>query len=63
MPISYDKGLRDSVKSPDLIKSIETFRVKPRWLFVRVETEAGIVGWGEGEYAIPCHIRALNMRC
>ncbi|KAI5478355.1 galactonate dehydratase [Pseudohyphozyma bogoriensis] len=32
----------------DLIKSIETFRVKPRWLFVRVETEAGIVGWGEG---------------
>ncbi|EED85618.1 predicted protein [Postia placenta Mad-698-R] len=24
------------------------FRVPPRWLFVRVETQGGIVGWGEG---------------
>ncbi|KAK9357925.1 enolase N-terminal domain-like protein [Lipomyces starkeyi] len=23
------------------------FRVPPRWLFVKVETENGIVGWGE----------------
>ncbi|CCH42835.1 D-galactonate dehydratase [Wickerhamomyces ciferrii] len=30
------------------IIKIETFRVPPRWLFVRVETEDGIVGWGEG---------------
>ncbi|KAL5522781.1 hypothetical protein ACEPAG_8799 [Sanghuangporus baumii] len=30
------------------IKSIETFRVPPRWLFVRVETTDGFVGWGEG---------------
>jgi galactonate dehydratase len=29
------------------IVAIETFRVPPRWLFVRVETRAGIVGWGE----------------
>jgi galactonate dehydratase len=29
------------------IVGIETFRVPPRWLFVRVETRAGIVGWGE----------------
>lgn len=29
------------------ITKIETFRVPPRWLFVRVETEDGIVGWGE----------------
>ncbi|PIL23111.1 hypothetical protein GSI_14420 [Ganoderma sinense ZZ0214-1] len=34
--------------SPDKIAKIETFRVPPRWLFVRVETEQGIVGWGEG---------------
>ncbi|MEU1837699.1 MULTISPECIES: galactonate dehydratase [Micromonospora] len=29
------------------IARIETFLVAPRWLFVRVETESGIVGWGE----------------
>jgi galactonate dehydratase len=29
------------------IAKIETFRVPPRWLFVRVETKDGIVGWGE----------------
>ena len=30
------------------ISRIETFRVPPRWLFVRVETDDGAVGWGEG---------------
>jgi len=29
------------------IAKIETFPVPPRWLFVRVETSDGIVGWGE----------------
>lgn len=29
------------------ISRIETFLVPPRWLFVRVETDSGIVGWGE----------------
>ena len=29
------------------IARIETFQVPPRWLFVRVETEDGAVGWGE----------------
>ena len=29
------------------IACIETFLVPPRWLFVRVETEDGAVGWGE----------------
>lgn len=29
------------------IVKIETFRTPPRWLFVRVETESGVVGWGE----------------
>lgn len=30
-----------------MISRIETFRVPPRWLFVRVETHDGAVGWGE----------------
>ena len=29
------------------IRSIETFLVPPRWLFVRVETSEGLIGWGE----------------
>ncbi|KAF4618829.1 hypothetical protein D9613_010041 [Agrocybe pediades] len=33
--------------APSLISSIETFRVPPRWVFLRVETEDGHVGWGE----------------
>lgn len=27
---------------------MKTFRLPPRWLFVRVETQDGTVGWGEG---------------
>lgn len=26
---------------------LETFQVAPRWLFVRLETDTGLVGWGE----------------
>jgi galactonate dehydratase len=29
------------------IAEIETFAVPPRWVFVRVATDAGLVGWGE----------------
>lgn len=29
------------------VVSIETFAVPPRWVFVRVETDDGLVGWGE----------------
>ncbi|MGH2835242.1 MAG: galactonate dehydratase [Solirubrobacteraceae bacterium] len=29
------------------ITGIETFLVRPRWLFVRVATDEGLVGWGE----------------
>lgn len=32
---------------PMKIARVETFRVPPRWLFVRVETDDGYVGWGE----------------
>jgi galactonate dehydratase len=29
------------------IVNVETFLVPPRWVFLRVETDEGIVGWGE----------------
>ncbi len=29
------------------IKSIELFKVPPRWLFLKIETDDGIAGWGE----------------
>lgn len=29
------------------LASIESFLVPPRWLFVRIETDDGAVGWGE----------------
>ena len=29
------------------ISRIETFEVAPRWLFLRMETGDGLVGWGE----------------
>ncbi|AZI59325.1 galactonate dehydratase [Nakamurella antarctica] len=29
------------------IDRLETFMVAPRWLFVRLETDTGVVGWGE----------------
>ncbi|KAJ6550983.1 mandelate racemase/muconate lactonizing protein [Mycena vulgaris] len=41
----YPNGLLHSTSDP--IRSIETFYVRPRWLFVRVETEKGMIGWGE----------------
>src|SRR5699024_5030852 len=29
------------------IRSYELFTVPPRWLFLKVETDDGLVGWGE----------------
>ncbi|MDQ6701577.1 MAG: galactonate dehydratase [Acidobacteriota bacterium] len=29
------------------VTRLETFLVKPRWLFLKIHTNAGIVGWGE----------------
>jgi galactonate dehydratase len=30
-----------------VIRELELFRVPPRWLFLKVTTEGGLVGWGE----------------
>jgi galactonate dehydratase len=38
-PAVYPGGMK--------IEKIETFAIPPRWLFVRVETTTGVVGWGE----------------
>jgi galactonate dehydratase len=35
-------------RNPVLIDRVETFAVAPRWLFVRIQTDTGVVGWGEG---------------
>ena len=29
------------------ITNLETFHVKPRWMFLKISTDEGIVGWGE----------------
>ena len=40
------------------IARIETFHVPPRWLFVRVETDEGLVGWGEA--SLEGHAEAVD---
>lgn len=40
------------------IARLETFRVKPRWLFVKVHTDVGICGWGEA--SVPGRIRTVE---
>jgi len=40
------------------IQRIETFQVPPRWIFVRVETDDGWVGWGEA--ILPKRVRAVR---
>lgn len=42
----------------NIIVRIETFVVPPRWLFVRVETDDGAVGWGEA--SLEGHAEAVD---
>ena len=42
-PIMRDPVMRDPIK----ITRLETFLVKPRWIFLRIHTDAGVVGLGE----------------
>ena len=53
-PDRQDRGTRydhicTSIAAHSIILSLcwQIFRVPPRWLFVRVETESAVVGWGE----------------
>lgn len=34
-------------RAADRVSKYELFKVPPRWLFLRLETEQGLVGWGE----------------
>ena len=44
-----------------MILVTQYFRVPPRWLFVRVETEGGLVGWGEATLEGDTSRKALNL--
>ena len=59
------KGLTLGAKAPVVqtqplakIKSVEYFRVKPRWLFVKVTDTDGDYGWGEG--TLEGHTKAVE---
>src|SRR3569623_1482094 len=43
---------------PMKIARIETFYVPPRWLFVRVESDDGAIGWGEA--SLEGHAEAVD---
>jgi galactonate dehydratase len=40
------------------IRSLEYFRVSPRWLFVKIADEDGNVGWGEA--SLEDHTQAVE---
>ena len=44
------------------ITAVDTFLVRPRWVFVRIQTDEGITGWGEpgGEARGPAVIAAVR---
>src|SRR6478672_2571469 len=49
-PAAAEQNAKDAPVSPRSamkITKLETFLVKPRWLFLKVHTDAGIVGLGE----------------
>lgn len=46
-PRTKTQGLRPKAKEIVKITKLETFLVKPRWLFLKMHTNAGVVGWGE----------------
>jgi L-alanine-DL-glutamate epimerase-like enolase superfamily enzyme len=41
-----------------VIAKIEYFRVPPRWLFVKITDDAGLVGWGEA--SLEGHTQAVE---
>ena len=43
------KNTRRQAKRTHSMKmtKLETFHIQPRWLFLKIHTDAGIVGWGE----------------
>lgn len=62
--LSKLSGLSNGAKAPisaqplAKIKSVEYFRVKPRWLFVKITDTDGCYGWGEG--TLEGHTKAVE---
>src|SRR6516165_7717346 len=46
-PLAADRQAPVPAKDSLKVTKLETFLVKPRWLFLKVHTNAGIVGLGE----------------
>src|SRR5438093_2697529 len=46
-PVPQAQGKPPQFKTKLKITKVETFLVKPRWLFLKIHTDAGIVGLGE----------------
>src|SRR5258705_13588464 len=46
-PLPQTQGKPPQFKMKLRVTKLETFLVKPRWLFLKVHTDAGIVGLGE----------------
>lgn len=46
-PSSDTAPLRPRLRSSLRITRLETFLVRPRWLFLKMHTNEGLVGWGE----------------
>src|SRR3990167_4796018 len=44
---AQDKNAPVPAREPLRITKLETFLVQPRWLFLKIHTDAGIVGLGE----------------
>lgn len=58
-------GLTNGAKAPSTprspqakIRTVEYFRVKPRWLFVKITDDQGGYGWGEG--TLEGHTKAVE---
>ena len=48
----------NATQGQHLIKQIESFYVRPRWIFVRIETVTGVVGWAEA--TLESHSEAME---
>src|ERR1035437_3368265 len=44
---SDPKMIFPTAPNPMKITQLTTYRLAPRWLFLKIETDAGIIGWGE----------------
>ena len=46
-PVHLPRAIPNRLLGQMIDQVLELFKVRPRWLLLRVETELGVVGWGE----------------